>query len=129
MLAAVRDIVAAAPRFNVSFSRVNWFGDAVLWLAPRPAEPFRDLTTAIWQRFPEAPPYAGDHSEIVPHLTVGHGASRTELEQAAAGVAARLPIEASAELVRLIVGVPDQGPWHTLREFPLGELDPGQSGG
>src|SRR6266516_3596669 len=71
-------------------------------------------------RFPEAPPYAGAHSEVVPHLTIGHDAARPVLENAAEAVSAHLPIRATVEVVRLIAGTPDHCPWLTLGEFPLG---------
>jgi hypothetical protein len=38
---------------------------AVLYLAPEPTEPFCELTLAIWQRFPETPPYGGRHAAPV----------------------------------------------------------------
>src|SRR5437868_3949536 len=31
----------------------------VLYLAPDPAEPFRNLTRAIWTWYPQTPPYGG----------------------------------------------------------------------
>lgn len=119
VLAAVRDIVAAAPRTDITFSHVDWFGDTVLWLAPRPDQLFLDLTAALWRRFPQAPPYGGAHTQVVPHLTIGHDAARPVLENAAAAVRARLPISATVEVVRLITGTPHHSPWRTVCEFPL----------
>jgi 2'-5' RNA ligase len=120
VLATVRDLVSAVPRSDVWLSRVDWFGDTVVWLAPQPDQLFRDLTAAVWRRFPEAPPYAGAHSEVVPHLTIGHDAARPVLADAAAAVSAHLPIRATVDVVRLIAGTPDDGPWLTWGEFPLG---------
>lgn len=59
VLGELRGILAGTPGFTVTFRRVDWFGDTVLWLAPEPDRPFRDLTAALWQRFPESPPYGG----------------------------------------------------------------------
>jgi 2'-5' RNA ligase len=120
VLATVRDVVAAVPRFDVWLNRVAWFGDTVVWVAPQPDRPFRDLTAGVWHRFPETPPYAGAHAEIVPHLTIGHDAARPVLQQAAAAVAAQLPIPAAIDKVRLITGTPNHSPWPTVCEFPLG---------
>lgn len=122
VLSAVRDIVAAQPRMRVSLSHVGWFGDTVVWLAPQPDEPLRRLTQAVWRRFPEAPPYDGAFDDVVPHLTIGHGAPRPVLAEAADAVAAHLPIHAEIDTVRLICGSPHAttGPWQTLAEFPLG---------
>lgn len=123
VLATLRDIVAAVPRSDVLLTRVGWFGDTVVWLTPQPDQLFRDLTAAVWGGFPEAPPYAGAHLEVVPHLTIGHNAARPVLEAAARAVSAHLPIRATAGVVRLITGTPDHSPWRTVCEFPLGVSD------
>lgn len=120
VLATVRDIVAAVPRSDISLTQVGWFGDAVVWLAPQPDDLFRELTAAVWHRFPEAPPYDGTHSDVVPHLTIGHDAARSVLEDAAEAVAEHLPLRATVEVVRLIAGTPDVAPWRTVCEFPMG---------
>lgn len=118
-LADVAGIVAAVPAFDLTLARVDWFGDRVVWLAPEPAEPFRALTLALWRRYPEAPPYAGAHTGVIPHLTIGHDAPRERLAAAAADVAAGLPIAARVETVRLIARGSPGEQWRTLRELPL----------
>jgi 2'-5' RNA ligase len=120
VLATVREVVAAVERFDVWLSRVAWFGDTVAWVAPQPDQPFRDLTTMVWRRFPQTPPYGGAHAEVVPHLTIGHDAVRPVLQEAATAVAAQLPIRAAVTTVRLIAGTPGHSPWRTMGEFPLG---------
>jgi 2'-5' RNA ligase len=119
-LAAVARIVASVPAFDVALTRVAWFGDRVVWLAPEPAEPFRALTLAVWRRFPEAPPYANEHTDVVPHLTIGSGAPVDRLAAAAAAVARHLPIAARTEAVHLIARPGGTGRWRTWRELPLG---------
>jgi 2'-5' RNA ligase len=121
VLASVSHAVAAVPRFAVTLTHVEWFGDAVVWLAPRPDRPFRTLTAALWQRFPETPPYAGAYTDTVPHLTIGHGASRRLLSEAAEAVSAHLPIRGVVAAVRLISGSPEPDSWHPLAEFRLGQ--------
>ncbi|WP_412540992.1 2'-5' RNA ligase family protein [Longispora sp. K20-0274] len=120
LLAALSDVISVIPRFDVALTHVDWFDDAAVWLAPRPDRPFRDVTAAVWRLFPEAPPYGGAHAEIVPHLTIGHGADKSGLSQAAHVVSTHLPITATIDVVRLIAGTPEQYPWTTLREFTLG---------
>jgi hypothetical protein len=44
--------VAAVPAFSCRFGSTAWFGDEVLWLAPEPDQPFRDLTSAVSKAFP-----------------------------------------------------------------------------
>jgi 2'-5' RNA ligase len=120
VLTALSRICEATPRFSVSFAEVKWFGDTVIWLAPQQDGALRQLTAAVWRRFPETPPYAGAHADVVPHLTVGHDAPKHVLAQAAEAVAGHLPIHATIDAVRLIAGAPEPGSWQTLREFPLG---------
>ncbi|SCE78798.1 2'-5' RNA ligase family protein [Micromonospora saelicesensis] len=127
-LAVLREAFAGIPRFDVVLTHVDWFGDSVVWLAPRPDRPFRDLTEAVWQRFPEAPPYGGAHSEVVPHLTIGHDAAKPVLSHAAETISAHLPINAAIDRVRLIAGTPDVSPWRTVCEFPLGARPPTAAG-
>ncbi|MFE9190298.1 2'-5' RNA ligase family protein [Micromonospora sp. NPDC007208] len=59
VLAVLRETIAGTPRFDVALTDVGWFGDTVVWLAPQPSRPFRELTSAVWQQFPEAPPMPG----------------------------------------------------------------------
>jgi len=120
VLDAVRETVARTPRFDVTFTHVGWFGDRVAWLAPRPAEPFRELTAALWARFPDRPPYGGAHEEVVPHLTLGHDAPEAALRRAADAVAAQLPVHARAHEVWLMVGAPEPDSWHRAARFALG---------
>lgn len=128
VLAELRAIVRAVPRFTVTLSHIDWFDDRVVWVAPRPDEPFRALTHAVWRRFPQAPPYAGAHDEVLPHLTVGHDADPAALRRAAAAVAARLPVRADVDAVRLVEGTDAPGSWHTVAELPLGPPDAAPSG-
>lgn len=118
--AALGTLFAARPAFEVVLSRVDWFGTEVLWLAPTPDEPFRELTSAVWARFPDAPPYHGEFEDVIPHLTVGHHAPLAALRATADDLAGRLPITAAVRSVRLIEGTIGRIPWRTVAEFPLG---------
>jgi 2'-5' RNA ligase len=126
VLAALRDIISVIPRFDITLAHTDWFDDTAVWLAPQPDHPFRDLTTAVWRRFPDTPPYAGAHADVVPHLTIGHGAPKHVLSHAVQAVSTHLPINATIDVVRLIAGTPDQHPWLTLHEFTLGTAAPAQ---
>jgi 2'-5' RNA ligase len=96
--------------------------DAVLYLAPEPAEAFRALTLAIWQRWPETPPYGGRHADIIPHLSVAQVANRRQLEVIARRFApaaeAVLPIRAVAIEVALMDT--RSGRWRIRTTFGLG---------
>ena len=119
-LAGVASAVGTVPAFDVRFERTAWFGDEVLWLAPQPSVPFRELTTQVWQRFPQCPPYEGAHPELIPHLTVGDHAAMTALREADLTVSAALPVQARVTHARLICGSPEPNSWRTMNEFPLG---------
>ena len=72
VLGAVAAIAAAGSPFDVRFERVMAFSTAV-YLDPVPAEPFRALTEDVTRRFPEHPPYEGQHDVVIPHLTLAFG--------------------------------------------------------
>jgi 2'-5' RNA ligase len=121
VLATLGEVFGAVPRFDVTFGEVAWFGESVVWLAPRPDRPFRDLTAEVARRYPETPPYEGAYGDdVVPHLTIGHDAPLDVLDRAGRAVAAHLPVHASIGAVRLIAGAPAPDSWRTLAEFPLG---------
>jgi 2'-5' RNA ligase len=121
LLDAVRETVAGLPRFEIEFAEVRWFGEQVAWLAPTPDQPFRALTEALWARFPEYPPYRGEFTDVVPHLTIGHDVPVQDLSAAAETVAARLPLRAEPREVCLMVGAPEPDAWRTAARFALGD--------
>ncbi len=116
--------LSSAPAFDCSFSRCQWFGEDVLWLAPEPEQPFRFLTSALWQAFPDHPPYGGIFAEVVPHLTVGERRRGTmaQLRAAEAAVRLRLPVMAYVDQALLIAGTEAENSWHTVREFKFRRL-------
>jgi hypothetical protein len=78
----------------------------VLYLAPEPDEPFRQLTLAIWDQYPESPPYGGRWPDIVPHLSLAWISDEQKLDRIADDFAhasrGRLPIRATASEVALM---------------------------
>jgi hypothetical protein len=108
--ARLAELFARFPSFDFVLDRVERFEDGVTWLRPEPALRFADLTAAVWQQWPEHPPYEGAHDEVIPHLTV----SETPID-----VAAALPIAARATAVTLIEEREEDGRWTTRRRFPL----------
>ncbi|WP_245589752.1 2'-5' RNA ligase family protein [Amycolatopsis balhimycina] len=121
VIGELRDLLAPAGSFPCVFSRVSWFAQDVVWLAPDPAEPFRALTRLVWSRFPECPPYGGAHPEVIPHLTVGstRRGELSALRRAAADVRGQLPVRADVDRVRLIAGTMGVRSWRTVAEFAL----------
>ena len=122
--AQVMETLAAAigsvPGFHATFMTTGWFGADVLWLAPEPAERFRALTVAVSEAFPAYPPYGGEHTDVVPHLTVGHGAEVAELREAEEQVLTHLPIRVDVTAAALWCGTNEEESWQQVAALPLG---------
>jgi 2'-5' RNA ligase len=92
--------------FRFALASIRRFPDAVLYLAPEPDEPFRQLTLAIWNQYPETPPYGGKWPDIVPHLSVAWVKDEQQLDRIADDFAkasrGRLPIQATAAQAALM---------------------------
>ena len=112
----LRELCAAAPVLDVQFRRTARFPD-VVYLDPEPAAGLRDLTAAIAERWPDAPPYGGAFDEVIPHLTVAHGAGDEVLDNIEADVLARLPI--TTRLVEARLYVFDGGRWRPRAALPF----------
>lgn len=89
----------------------------MLYLAPEPDAQLRVLTEVIAERWPEAPPYGGQFSEIVPHLTVADGQDDEVLDQIEAELLSKLPFTSRVSSVDLIVH--DGANWQERASFAL----------
>jgi hypothetical protein len=121
LLDGLSDLFASSRSFRFILSRTRRFAQTI-YLAPEPDEPFRALTLAVWNRYPDLPPYGGQHSEVIPHLTVGHfmddgelKAVSTEFQRAAR---AAMPIGGSAKEISLMEN--SSGRWRCRAGFRLG---------
>jgi 2'-5' RNA ligase len=123
---ALIDALGAALRtvdaFDCAFSRCEWFGEEVVWIAPEPSESFRELTASACDAFPNYQPYGGAFDDVVPHLTIGgrRRGTLSELRAAEAAVRLHLPISTHIDRVALIAGTSAPDSWRTLHEFSLG---------
>jgi len=118
---ALAAAVATVSAFGCEFCATSWFGEDVLYLAPRPDEPFRALTRAVCAAFPGYLPYGGAFADTIPHLTVGErpAGGVADLLAAEAAVLPELPVRAQVSRVWLMAGGSTPGSWHTLAELPL----------
>jgi hypothetical protein len=118
---ALAGAVASVSVFGCDFGDTAWFGEDVLWLAPRPEAPFLALTRAVCAAFPGYLPYGGAYPDPTPHLTIGDrpAGGVAELRAAEAAVRPYLPIRAQVSRVWLMTGRPSPGSWRTLAELPL----------
>ena len=127
VLASLARLFAGFPAFAFTLDRVAWFGNSVVWLAPRDPGPLRALIGRALAAFPAYPRYGGQFGdEMVPHLTVGDRDGPAALRAAADAVRPLLPVEAVAAEVALMAGPPPGNPaaapgqWRLLASFPLG---------
>jgi len=79
VLGELRALAAATRKY--SFQLLEWGRfDTALWLRPVPEQPFKELTLAVWRRFPSCPPYSGEYENVQPHLTVAEFSARDRLD-------------------------------------------------
>jgi hypothetical protein len=120
VVSTVARVVDRFRAFEFELHDVQWFGATVVWLAPRPSEPFIALTQALLEAFPEFPRYGGTvGDEVVPHLTVSDGAPLSRSKHAARTVAGALPIRSRAQDLVLLVGGRTPGSWRVSQSLPL----------
>jgi 2'-5' RNA ligase len=121
VIAGLAAAVGSVSAFDCEFATTAWFGREVVWLAPRPDEPFRALTQAVSAAFPAYLPYGGAYDDAVPHLTVGDSPAGgvRDLRAAEADVLRWLPVQAHISQVWLMTGHAAPGSWQTLAELPL----------
>ena len=119
VLAAATEAFASVRAFNFSLNEVCRWPETT-YLSALPARPFVELTEAIVRRFPAFPPYAGKHSEIVPHLTVADG-SRNAAEVAEAELRNLLQkmgmVRGRCHEIELLEN--SEGRWRTMHTIPL----------
>jgi 2'-5' RNA ligase len=122
VIVALAAATASVRAFDCRFTRTNWFGQDVVWLNPEPNEPFRQLTAAIWDAFPQHPPYGGAYDDVVPHLTIAERrlGDLDALRAAEREVQAELPLRARGESLLLIAGAQAPSSWRIVHELPLG---------
>lgn len=114
---ALAEELADTKAFDFELTRVCWFDERVLWLAPEPTAPFRVLTNRLAARF-GTPPWAGRFADLVPHLTVGHAGAGGALTPVAESLAPELPVSCRAQEVWAMVG--DGRRWHVHAKVVLG---------
>ncbi|MFF9981436.1 2'-5' RNA ligase family protein [Streptomyces erythrochromogenes] len=115
---ALADVLGSHQAFDLRFERCGRLPE-VLYLVPEPDTQLRQLTEAIADRWPEAPPYGGKFTEIVPHLTIAQGQDDAVLEEIEADLLGRLPFTSHVSSVELMVH--DGTKWQERASFALGE--------
>jgi 2'-5' RNA ligase len=109
----LESVLSPYPAFPFRLVGVDRF-PGVLYLATEPAEPFRELTAALHERWPDHPPYGGAFEKVVPHVTV---VQTSEPPEVVPELEKAVPIEAEATEVWLMAERHHY--WSLLRRFPL----------
>ncbi|MGW4823961.1 2'-5' RNA ligase family protein [Streptomyces sp. NPDC004227] len=115
---ALADVLGRHHAFEVRFEGCGRF-PGVLYLAPESDIPLRRLTEVIADRWPEAPPYGGKFTEVVPHLTIADGQDDGVLDEIEADLLDKLPITSRVSSVDLMVH--DGAKWQERASFSLRE--------
>lgn len=102
------------------FTSLDWFDDRVVYLKPSPDTDFRIMTRDLMVIFPHYLPYGGRYDEPTPHLTVGDGAPKKLLHEAARNINQHLPVMINAKFAWLMTGGMGPNRWTLCHEFLLG---------
>lgn len=125
-LSALEAIFAAAPTLTLTLDRVaestfdgGSSSDSTFYLSLADPSPFVTLIEAVVARWPEHPPYRGQHA-VEPHLTVPSPA--VDLDRVSRIVDRILPLEEQVTEVELAVRDP-WSRWKTRARFRLGAIE------
>ena len=106
---ALAELFSSHSAFDFVLDRIERWDDGIVWLHPEPSRPFEDLTAAVWQRWPDHPPYEGTTETVIPHLTLSESPIEVDID---------LPIGSRATEVTLIEEGAN-GMWAKRSAFPL----------
>ena len=115
-------VVARFAPYDLAFRALGTF-ERTLYLSPDDRGETARLAHAIFEAFPDHPPYGGAVSAFVPHLTVADGVSdleavRHEYEPTLADV---LPTKVAVRAVTVLESDAN-GMWHEAHTLPLEAL-------
>ncbi|WP_026453912.1 2'-5' RNA ligase family protein [Saccharomonospora iraqiensis] len=100
-LDTVATILARTEPFEATLATVDTFPNGLIHLRPEPEDPFRALTAALAEAFPQCPPYAGTFPDPVPHLTLDRRAEGITPDSVARDLRHLLPVRTHVDRVDL----------------------------
>lgn len=107
--------------FEFELTKVGWFDDRVVFLAPADAAPFVSLTERLVATWPQCIPYGGRHGGThVPHLTLGIEGTPQEMTSLAEAATRLLPMRCLADQAWLMIGTSHPARWSVAERFPFG---------
>jgi hypothetical protein len=119
--AALTDFFAQRDALTVTLiGLAEW--PRVVYAVPEPLGELLAMMRALWELFPEYPPYGGEIADPVPHATLAELEEGESLAEVAAGIRAKaealFPIMCNVRDVALLEEYePDR--WRERRRFPL----------
>ena len=119
--AALEDIFGAYDAFTLTLTGLaTW--PQVVYAVPEPRERLLAMMHALFEKYPEYPPYEGTIAEPEPHATLSELEPGESLDEVAAAIRARteslFPLTCDARDVALLEEhAPDR--WRERRRFPL----------
>ena len=120
VLTELHTLFAQFAAFEFTLPELRRF-PGVLYLAPSPAEPFKTLTQAIIERYPDYPLYGGAFTEVTPHLTIAVVDEAAQLDAIEREFlnrhGAQLPVKAKANEVLLLDST--SGRWEVRQTLEL----------
>ena len=87
--------------FSVKLAEVSEFPDGVIYLHPEPDRQLRKLTSRLVAAFPQFPPYGGQYTDVVPHLTLDRRSTTVTLATVSASVHHLLPLTVTVDRIDL----------------------------
>jgi len=119
-IAAIKAAISPFRSFSFQLPNAARFPET-LYLQPLPSAPFVALTQALAAAFPGFPPYGGEFSDIIPHLTVAQGTS-LELDSAHTELLSALAAHGSPRSTCRAVDLIENssGRWRPVQQIQLG---------
>jgi hypothetical protein len=116
-LARVAAVAASCAPVDYVLAEVEEFPNGCIHVAPDPASPFAALTHALWDAFPQCPPYEGLYG-VSPHVTLDHHAPEVTVASTRDLLAGVLPAHCRADRLELHWYAP--GGCRVMAEWKLG---------
>lgn len=116
--AAVARVAADTAPFEITLDRLDTFPNGVIYLAPDPDLPLRDLTARLFAAFPGCPPYRNQYPDTRPHLTLDWTSDTVSEASTRALLGDLVPARCAVD--RLDLAWYEEGGCRVLRSWRLG---------